>query len=83
MEDINKLRKQLRLSCEEGAIAPLKAVLKKFPKLLETADNKGTTLLGIAVKKEQLEVAEYLLSLGADIDAVNNVILSLDIFSAL
>ncbi len=73
MEDLTRLKKRLRLSCEEGSLSFVKSALKKRPDLLESTDNKGTTLLGTAFKHDQAEVVNYLLRQGADINTVNNV----------
>jgi len=75
-EELVKISKQLRIYCEEGSLTSLKNPLKKYPHLLETVDNKGTTLFGISFKKEQYEVSDFLLSIGADINSLNNVYIS-------
>ena len=47
--------------------------------ILEARNDNGYTLLGLAVKRGDYLISEYLLSLGADPNTTNNVSISFSI----
>ncbi|MFK7972503.1 MAG: ankyrin repeat domain-containing protein [Bacteroidia bacterium] len=60
---------RLLLSLDRGELDYFKSAIKK--ELVETTDEAGTTLLGIAAAKNYEGIVSILLDLGADIDAIN------------
>ncbi len=72
-EEIRMVKRLLYVCCEEGSMTLLKTTLAKYPYLINEADPRGLTPLAIALKAGQYDVAHYLHSQGADINAVNKV----------
>jgi len=56
----------------QGNIANIRAILSGQPDLVNAKDEKGSTLLHLACNKGNLEVVEFLIEKGADIEAVNS-----------
>ena len=57
---------------EEGRLADLKVLVRDVGLNLTGRLEDGATLLHLAVEKNQLETAEYLMDKGVDVNAVNN-----------
>jgi len=68
MENAQKL---LMLCCEEGSLNSVKAILNKYPEFVNEPDQYGITPFFSAIKKRHLDVASYLHSKGANIEAKN------------
>jgi ankyrin repeat protein len=81
-KDDLRLLKMLMLYCEEGS---LKEVVRLLEARLNDAtqppfdiDNQngsdvGLTLLSIAIKHHHIDIAEYLIAKGANVNAINKV----------
>eukprot|EP00980_Cylindrotheca_fusiformis_P002717 scaffold628_cov91-Cylindrotheca_fusiformis.AAC.3 len=54
---------------QEGNLAALQTLLQNYPDLLTDRDNNGWTLLHEAAKGGHVSIAEYLISIGADMNA--------------
>ena len=52
-----------------GDLAKVKAIVEADPQALEARNNYRQTPLILAIQKKKLEVAEFLLARGADVDA--------------
>ena len=59
-------------ACKAGDLAKVKALLAKDSSLLQSKTEEGKTPLHMATGWGQVEIVTYLLSIGADINAVNN-----------
>ena len=57
---------------EEGRLADLKVLVRDVGLNLTGRLEDGATLLHLAVEKNHLETAEYLMDKGVDVNAVNN-----------
>ncbi|KAJ8688278.1 hypothetical protein QAD02_024073 [Eretmocerus hayati] len=61
----------IHVSCINNEIESLMKILSEMPSSLNSAIWKGNSLLHLAVKCKNVEVAQYLLSQGADYEAQN------------
>ncbi|MGA2532436.1 MAG: ankyrin repeat domain-containing protein [Candidatus Aminicenantales bacterium] len=55
-----------------GDVAGVKALVEKNPKIVNEPNRNGATILFAAVGYRRLEIAEYLISKGADVNVRNN-----------
>jgi ankyrin repeat protein len=68
MENAKKL---FMLCCEEESLSSVKTLLNKYPEFVNEPDQYGITPFFCAVKRNHLDIASYLYSKGADIEAKN------------
>jgi uncharacterized protein len=59
-------------ACKTGDLSKVKALLARDPSLLQSKTEEGKTPLHMATGWGQVEIVKYLLSVGADVNAVNN-----------
>lgn len=71
MERLKRDRQLFKLCCEEGSLVSVKAILRKHPEFLNEPDQHGISPLLCAVKQQRLDIATFLHSKGADINAKN------------
>jgi ankyrin repeat protein len=82
LEEIRKSRPEIDIQVQSaespighqvyyGDIDRLKNILTNRPEYLEIRDNRGYTPLHIAVSNNQVEVARYLLDIGASVDSLD------------
>ena len=71
MNQAEVIKKSIALYCEEGSLTPLKEIFKKNLNLINETDQHGMTPFFLAIKNHHLNVASYLHSEGADINAKN------------
>ncbi len=62
-------REDLSLAIRQGNLAAVRAIVEKNPALVTSADNAGFTPLHIAATAGRVDIVEYLLDRGADIEA--------------
>ena len=56
-----------------GDLAKVKALVEKDPKIVNEKNRSGGTILFAAISYRQLEIADCLISKGADVNVQNNV----------
>ena len=73
-QDAASLAPQIIEAAARGDLEKIKAILKNNPELLNTKKGNafGSTPLHFAAYNGRTEVAQYLLSTGADVNAINN-----------
>jgi ankyrin repeat protein len=62
-------RAELSLAIRQGNLERAKAIVEKYPALVTSADDSGFTPLHIAATAGRVDIIEYLLQRGADIEA--------------
>ena len=58
-------------AAKSGDVGTIKALLKSDPSLIDARDTDGSTPLHCATWKGHVDVAEFLVQAGADVNAVN------------
>ena len=64
-------RKLIIKAAKSGDVGTIKALLKSDPSLIDARDTDGSTPLHCATWKGHVDVAEFLVQAGADVNAVN------------
>ncbi len=64
---------KLQVFCKEGRTQDVETLLTKNPELLGGRDGAGNSPLYVAIKQRNVDLAQRLVQLGADVNAVNNV----------
>jgi len=65
-------RKEIIKAAKAGSLQRVKALVEADSTLVDVRDSDGSTALHCAVWKGHQAVCEYLLSIGADVNAQNN-----------
>lgn len=68
----------LMLHCEEGNLREVRRLVERMGGAVDldielTTNENGLTALALAVKNKQLEVAKYLIKMGANVNSLNKV----------